>query len=462
MYSLDSYKINYENIIMAFTVAQLDNNALAFHNALLVKSYPEKYAMLNGKLAYIKSVPTTLEETITMKGPDRMLYCAPIGDIVILEPVEAGKCSVCHNLLLKAVMVSAQKGDKQHILETNEFIKTITNKLAGCTVNPGQDYAVELNSGETFKLTVVKFDGAIINIDTVINIQYDANPKFALTIANPLKNFNYADLGIGGLEEEFKTIFRAVFMSRSVPENVAKVLKIKHTKGIILHGPPGCGKTLIARKIGQMLNVATTKIVNGPELVDKWLGSSEKNIRELFKSAEDDPQRLHLIIIDEIDSICSKRPTGNLDCPSANLRMQMVNQFLSKIDGVQEINNILIIGLTNRFDQLDPAIIRSGRLDLHVKINLPNVAARKQILEIYTKNLHMLGWYGDICIDTLAELTDTYSGSDLENLVKRAVEYSIMRSRMMTDASVDEMAKQSLTMPNMKVDMEDFIHCIKK
>jgi vesicle-fusing ATPase len=184
-------------------------------------------------------------------------------------------------------------------------------------------------------------------------------------IINP--NWNFENMGIGGLDKEFNTIFRRAFASRVFPPGMVEQLGCKHVKGILLYGPPGTGKTLMARQIGKMLNVNQPKIVNGPEILDKFVGQSEANIRELFVDAEKDEKRLgpnsglHIIIFDEIDAICKQR--GSVG-GGVGVHDTVVNQLLSKIDGVEQLNNVLVIGMTNRRDMIDEALLRPGRLEV--------------------------------------------------------------------------------------------------
>ena len=160
--------------------------------------------------------------------------------------------------------------------------------------------------------------------------------------------------------------------------------------GILLFGPPGTGKTLMARQIGQMLNAREPKIVNGPQILDKYVGESEANIRKLFAEAEEEEKRmgpnsgLHIIIFDEIDAICKARGSvaGN-----SGVNDTVVNQLLSKIDGVDQLNNILVIGMTNRRDMMDEALLRPGRLEVSIEIGLPKESGRIQILNIHTRKM---------------------------------------------------------------------------
>lgn len=156
---------------------------------------------------------------------------------------------------------------------------------------------------------------------------------------------------------------------------------IKHVRGMLLYGPPGTGKTLIARQIAKALDCTEPKIVHGPEIFDKYVGGSEKKIRDLFADAErdmknlGDESNLHIIIFDEIDAICRQRGSGGNSGTGVN--ETVVNQLLSKMDGVDSLNNILVIGMTNRKDMIDEAMLRPGRLEIHLEIGLADEFGRR-------------------------------------------------------------------------------------
>jgi vesicle-fusing ATPase len=147
-------------------------------------------------------------------------------------------------------------------------------------------------------------------------------------------NFKFEDMGIGGLDNEFSQIFRRAFASRIFPPGLVEKLGIQHVKGILLFGPPGTGKTLIARQIGKMLNAREPKVVNGPEILNKYVGQSEENIRKLFADAEKEykdkaeESGLHIIIFDELDAICKQRGSKN---DGTGVGDSVVNQLLSKV-----------------------------------------------------------------------------------------------------------------------------------
>ncbi|XP_058477597.1 vesicle-fusing ATPase-like isoform X2 [Solea solea] len=242
------------------------------------------------------------------------------------------------------------------------------------------------------------------------------------SIINP--EWNFEKMGIGGLDKEFSAIFRRAFASRVFPPDIVEQMGCKHVKGILLFGPPGCGKTLMARQIGTMLKAREPKIVNGPEILNKYVGESEANVRKLFADAEDEQKRLgansglHIIIFDEIDAICKQR--GSM-AGSTGVHDTVVNQLLSKIDGVEQLNNILVIGMTNRPDLIDEALLRPGRLEVKMEIGLPDEKGRIQILNIHTAKMRQHDLLtGDVDIKELAVETKNYSGAELEGLVRAA------------------------------------------
>lgn len=255
----------------------------------------------------------------------------------------------------------------------------------------------------------------------------------ATTTTNLFKeDFDFEKIGIGGLDAQFKEIFRRAFASRLLP-GIAKKMGTNFVRGILLYGPPGCGKTLIARQIGRILNAKEPKIINGPEILDKYVGGSEEKIRALFVDAEEDQKKygddseLHIIIFDEMDAIMKSRGSTRDNTGVAD---NVVNQLLSKIDGVNSLNNVLIIGMTNRIDLIDEAILRPGRLEVHIEITLPDKDGRLQILNIKTANMRENNKMDEEAIrmlPDLAEMTKNFTGAELEEVVRDAASTAINR-----------------------------------
>jgi vesicle-fusing ATPase len=180
-------------------------------------------------------------------------------------------------------------------------------------------------------------------------------------------------------------------------------LGLAPVRGLLLHGPPGTGKTLLAREISKALRARTPKIVSAPELLDRWVGGSEKAVRALFADAEselaacdNDPSKsaLHVVVIDEIDSVFRHRSATANDSGEAT-RSSVVNQILAKLDGVNAIPNVLVIGMTNRRELLDDALLRPGRLEVQIEIPLPPREGRREILQIHFGPLRRKGRLSD-------------------------------------------------------------------
>jgi vesicle-fusing ATPase len=293
-----------------------------------------------------------------------------------------------------------------------------------------------------------------------IKLKGSAKRPAANSIIAP--NFKFEDMGIGGLDTEFGAIFRRAFASRIFPPGLIEKMGIQHVKGILLYGPPGTGKTLIARQIGNMLNSRPPKVINGPEVLNKYVGQSEENIRKLFADAEKeykekgDESGLHIIIFDELDAVCKQRGSGAGG--GTGVGDSVVNQLLSKLDGVDQLNNILLIGMTNRMDMIDDALLRPGRLEVHMEISLPDESGRAQILKIHTSKLLKNGVLdGDVDVLELAHLTKNFSGAEIGGLVKSASSFAFNRH-----VKVGTVAGISDDIESMQVNRADFMNALEE
>ncbi|CCH62867.1 hypothetical protein TBLA_0I02090 [Henningerozyma blattae CBS 6284] len=294
--------------------------------------------------------------------------------------------------------------------------------------------------------------------------QHPSSPRSGKQDAILRPDFKFEDLGVGGLDKEFTKIFRRAFASRIFPQEIIEKLGIKHVKGLLLYGPPGTGKTLIARKIGTMLNAKEPKIVNGPEILSKYVGSSEENIRNLFKDAEEeyrakgDNSSLHIIIFDELDSIFKQRGSRG---DGTGVGDNVVNQLLAKMDGVDQLNNILVIGMTNRKDLIDGALLRPGRFEVQVEIHLPDVNGRVEIFEIQTKKMRENNLMEkDVNFRELSELTNNFSGAEIEGLVKSASSFAINKTIKIGKGAKINNNNLNKEISKFKVGRSDFLNAL--
>ncbi len=215
---------------------------------------------------------------------------------------------------------------------------------------------------------------------------------------------------VGGLNEARQEIIEAVEWPLKSPEKFLK-MGIQPPKGILLYGPPGTGKTLLAKAVANESS-ANFISVRGPQLLSKWVGESEKAIREVFKKARQVSPSI--LFLDELDAIA---PVRGLDAGSRTSE-KVVNQLLTELDGIETLKNVVVIGATNRPEIIDPALIRSGRFDRLVFVGPPGRAGRVDIFNIHTKNIPLAE---DVNKEELADLTENYVGADIESLCREAV-----------------------------------------
>jgi len=213
---------------------------------------------------------------------------------------------------------------------------------------------------------------------------------------------------IGGLPKVKQDLIEAVEWPLKNPESFEK-LGIKPPRGVLLYGPSGCGKTLLAKAAANE-SEANFIAVKGPELLSKWVGESEKGVREIFKKARQTAPTI--IFFDEIDAMVPRRGSYS----GSHVTETVVNQILTEIDGIESLENVMLIGATNRPDILDPSLLRPGRFDRLVLVPLPDREARLEIFKIHTKDMPLLG----VDIEYLAGRTDGYTGADIESICREA------------------------------------------
>ena len=226
-------------------------------------------------------------------------------------------------------------------------------------------------------------------------------------------------------------------------------LGIDPPKGVLLHGPPGTGKTMIAKAVATETNAHFTSI-NGPEIISKYYGESEKQLREIFDEAANNAPAI--VFVDEIDSICPKR-----EDVSGEVERRVVAQMLTLMDGMQGRDNVIVIGATNRRDAMDPALRRPGRFDREIEIGVPDREGRKEILDVHTRQMPIAD---DFDVDWVLENSYGFVGADLAALVRESAMKALRR--YLPEIDLDEETIPPEVLEKMEVRMDDFRLAIRE
>ena len=232
-------------------------------------------------------------------------------------------------------------------------------------------------------------------------------PSSLREVTVEVPNITWGD--IGGLESVKSELRESVELPLLKPE-VFKKLGIRAAKGFLLYGPPGVGKTLLAKAVANESN-ANFISVKGPEVLSKWVGESEKAVREIFKKAKQVAPTI--VFLDEVDSIAPRRGQYG----DTGVTERIVNQLLTSLDGIEVLQGVVVLAATNRPDIIDPGLLRAGRFDKMIYIPAPDAASRLKILEVHTKQMPLRK---DVSIEDLSQKTEGYVGADLENLCREA------------------------------------------
>jgi len=243
----------------------------------------------------------------------------------------------------------------------------------------------------------------------------EVRPSALREVQVQIPDVNWDD--VGGLDELKDELREAVEWPIKHKEAYDYV-NVETPKGVLLHGPPGTGKTLIAKALAKMTESNFISI-KGPELLSKWVGESEKGVREIFRKARQAAPCI--IFLDEIDALVPRRSSGNSD---SHVTENIVSQILTEIDGLEELHNVLIIGATNRLDIVDEALLRPGRFDRIIEVGNPDFEGRKHIFEIHTKKKPL---ESNVDIKKLVEVTDGFSGAEIAAITNRAALVALKR-----------------------------------
>jgi len=278
------------------------------------------------------------------------------------------------------------------------------------------------------------------NTDVVVN-------ERAIDVAEEnIPQITYED--IGGLTEEVTKIREMVELPLKHPEIFDK-LGIEPPKGVLLHGPPGTGKTLLAKAVANESD-ANFILINGPEIMSKFYGESEKRIRDIFDEAEKSAPTI--IFIDEIDAIAPKREES-----SGEVERRVVSQLLTMMDGLQSRGKLVVIGATNRPNSLDEALRRPGRFDRELQINVPDKDGRLSILKIHTRGMPLAK---DVKLEELAGITHGFVGADISALAKESAMAVLRRLLPKMKMEEDKEIPQEI-LEQLQVTMKDFKNALR-
>ncbi len=315
--------------------------------------------------------------------------------------------------------------------------------LEGRPVVKGEMLRVEMinNTLSLAVVSTVPSGPVLITHDTIISITRETLEELALHV----RDISYED--IGGLSREIRDIREMIEVPLRHPELFSR-LGINPPRGVLLHGPPGTGKTMIARAVASETD-ANFVSISGPEIVSKFYGESEQRLRQIFEEAQ--KAAPSIIFIDEIDSIAPKREEV-----SGDLERRVVAQLLALMDGLSSRGEVIVIAATNRPNALDPAIRRGGRFDREVEIGIPNKNGRLEILYVHTRGMPL-----DESLDLkeIAEVTHGFVGADLYALCKEAAMHTLERALPDLDVKEDI---PSQVLENLRVTKEDFHTALKK
>ncbi len=322
------------------------------------------------------------------------------------------------------------------------FKKYVKKRLVGMPVMEGDIVVVQvIGQGVQLQVVDTKPRGAVIIGE---NTHVDVLDRPVSQVAVP--KVTYED--IGGLSHVIAKIRELVELPLRHPE-LFKRLGIEPPKGVLLYGPPGNGKTLLAKAVANESD-AYFIAINGPEIMSKFYGESEQRLREIFEEAKKNAPAV--IFIDEIDAIAPKR-----DEVVGEVERRVVAQLLALMDGLESRGQVIVIAATNRINAIDPALRRPGRFDREIEVPLPDKQGRLEILQIHTRHMPLAD---DVDLAKLAEMTKGYTGADLAALAREAAMHALRRYLPEIDIEQEKIPAEVLE--KMVVKMEDFLAAFRE
>ena len=367
-------------------------------------------------------------DIIRVDGQTRKNVGASLNDIVKIRKV-ASKIAKIISLTPVNDSVTVDK----------EFTDFVKNRLKGLPITHGDEISVMiLGNSMDFKITKTTPKG-VVKIDRTTILKISAE-----TAVDRKVRVTYEE--VGGLREQVKAMREIVELPLRHPELFTR-LGIEPHSGILLYGPPGCGKTLLAKVLASE-SEANMFLINGPEIMNKYYGETEAKIREIFKEAKDNSPSI--IFIDEIDAIAPKREEVYGD-----VEKRVVAQLLALMDGLTDRGNVIVLGATNRPEGVDPALRRPGRFDREFEISVPNEDGRLEILLIHTRGMPVSD---DVDLKNLASELHGYTGADIKSLCREAAMKSINRHLPEIDLETEKISSKVLQ--SMQIKLIDFYNAM--
>ncbi len=290
-----------------------------------------------------------------------------------------------------------------------------------------------------------------VKLDDFMAAYREITPTAMREVYIEVPSVQWAD--VGGLTDMKQELQEAVEWPLKKPE-VFKRVGIRPPKGILLFGPPGCGKTMLARAVATE-SEANFISIKGPELFSKWVGESEKAIREVFRKGR--TAAPSIIFFDELDSVVPRRGMGFGD---SGVSERVISQLLTELDGIESLENVVVIGATNRPDIIDPAVLRPGRFDRLIYVPAPDYATRLQILKIHAKNMPLSR---DVDLDQIASMAAGYSGADIEAVCREAGLVSLRKDVETKNVTIEDFRDAiEKVKPSITPDMENWYQGFRK
>ena len=368
-------------------------------------------------------------DTIRIDGQTRKNLGVALNDVVEIQKIKTSQAKTV-TLVPVSDIVAVDK----------EFTDFVKNRLKGMPLSQGDEISVMiLGNSMDFKIKKVSPKG-IVKIERptqlVILSETSEDKKSGITYEE-----------VGGLRAEIKVMREIVVLPLRHPELFTR-LGVEPHSGILLYGPPGCGKTLLAKVLASE-SEANMFSINGPEIMNKYYGETEARLRDIFKEAKENSPSI--IFIDEIDAIAPKREEAYGD-----VEKRVVAQLLALMDGLTDRGNVIVLGATNRPDSVDPALRRPGRFDREMEISVPNADGRLEVLQIHTRGMPI---GDDVELKMLASELHGYTGADMKSLCREAAMKSIRRYLPKIDLETEKIPSKILQSMEIKIiDFYDAMH----